>query len=92
MVAYHESPPMKSELGQLIFEAGCTFGCAGTGDGIVAKLTVREHSSPLLAQLAVHPSLAGRGGSVKTNSYFLAKIRFDTAENEPAKKLQNLKF
>ena len=24
-----------------------------------------------------------------TNAYFLAKFRFDTAENEPAKKLQN---
>ena len=25
-----------------------------------------------------------------SNAYFLAKFRFDTAENEPAKKLQNL--
>ena len=25
-----------------------------------------------------------------SNAYFLAKIRFDTAENEPAKNLQNL--
>ena len=24
-----------------------------------------------------------------SNAYFLAKIRFDTAENEPAKNLQN---
>ena len=24
-----------------------------------------------------------------SNTYFLAKFRFDTAENEPAKKLQN---
>ena len=24
-----------------------------------------------------------------SNAYFLAKFRFDTAENEPAKKLQN---
>ena len=27
-----------------------------------------------------------------SNAYFLAKIRFDTAENEPAKNLQNLNF
>ena len=27
-----------------------------------------------------------------SNAYFLAKIRFDTAENEPAKNLQNFKF
>ena len=27
-----------------------------------------------------------------SNAYFLAKFRFDTAENEPAKKLQNLNF
>ena len=26
-----------------------------------------------------------------SNAYFLAKFRFDTAENEPAKNLQNLK-
>ena len=26
-----------------------------------------------------------------SNAYFLAKFRFDTAENEPAKKLQNLR-
>ena len=26
-----------------------------------------------------------------SNAYFLAKFRFDTAENEPTKKLQNLK-
>ena len=26
-----------------------------------------------------------------SNAYFLAKIRFDTAENEPAEILQNLK-
>ena len=26
------------------------------------------------------------------NAYFLAKFRFDTAENEPAKNFQNLKF
>ena len=25
-----------------------------------------------------------------SNAYFLAKLRFDTAENEPAKKLQGL--
>ena len=25
-----------------------------------------------------------------SNAYFLAKFRFDTAENEPAKNLQNL--
>ena len=25
-----------------------------------------------------------------SNAYFLAKVRFDTAENEPAKNLQNL--
>ena len=24
-----------------------------------------------------------------SNAYFIAKFRFDTAENEPAKKLQN---
>ena len=27
-----------------------------------------------------------------SNAYFLAKFRFDTAENEPAKNLQNLNF
>ena len=27
-----------------------------------------------------------------SNAYFLAKFRFDTAENEPAKNLQKLKF
>ena len=27
-----------------------------------------------------------------SNAYFLAKIRFDTAENEPAKNLQNFGF
>ena len=27
-----------------------------------------------------------------SNAYFLAKFRFDTAENEPAKNLQNFKF
>ena len=27
-----------------------------------------------------------------SNAYFVAKFRFDTAENEPAKNLQNLKF
>ena len=27
-----------------------------------------------------------------SNAYFLAKFRFDTAENEPAKNLQNEKF
>ena len=27
-----------------------------------------------------------------SNAYFLTKFRFDTAENEPAKKLQNFKF
>ena len=26
-----------------------------------------------------------------SNAYFLAKFRFDTAENEPAKKLQNFR-
>ena len=26
-----------------------------------------------------------------SNAYFLAKLRFDTAENEPAKKLQNFR-
>ena len=26
------------------------------------------------------------------NAYFLAKFRFDTAENEPAKRLQNFEF
>ena len=27
-----------------------------------------------------------------SNAYFLAEFRFDTAENEPAKKMQNFKF
>ena len=27
-----------------------------------------------------------------SNAYFLAKFRFDTAENEPAKNLQNFAF
>ena len=27
-----------------------------------------------------------------SNAYFLAKFRFDTAENEPAKSLQKIKF
>ena len=27
---------------------------------------------------------------MQSNAYFLAKVRFDTAENEPAKNLQNL--
>ena len=27
-----------------------------------------------------------------SNAYFLAKSRFDTAENEPAKNLQNFRF
>ena len=27
-----------------------------------------------------------------SNAYFLTKFRFDTAENEPAKNLQNLSF
>ena len=27
-----------------------------------------------------------------SNAYFLAKIRFDTAENEPAKNLQNFRI
>ena len=31
-----------------------------------------------------------RAWKMLSNAYFLAKFRFDTAENEPAKKLQNL--
>ena len=33
-----------------------------------------------------------RAWKMLSNAYFLAKFRFDTAENEPAKNLQNLQF